>query len=1559
MKYKKSITVLLLVFLTFQLNNSVLLNAQSLFPVISNIVFTPSSPSSEDYVTVYANISFSEGLKEVSLVFKSESETSWNTLFMKNYYADTFYNKIDPYPTDTVVVFCIRAVSLTGYVQTSSNYSYTVKEHLIPSFSEIKRDPTLPKFDEDVTISLRIFDLLDIDYSYLCYQFNQSSPTLVPLDYNQTTNSYSAIIPRTNNFHTLVTYWVEATNILGHTGVSRKDYYVTVGESPYLWEIWTDPSNATENLDLTFQCSLFYRCEIYSSKIYYQINSGNIYSLSLFQTDDIIWTSEPLQGFLLDGGDIIEYWEEFNYSIGSGYNIYPEQPTHYFKTVVEYNSPIISGIVINPSLIRKGDSVSINVTVTDQSVLYVDCIVSIPGITSDSSFTLTNIETTNIWTCTVPTEFLVENESVVLTITAIDINGESCISYSGFFINDGSPPVLYGIKDLREEQICHTYEQTLYVYVNDTSQLNYVKLHLWISNGSQYYDEFLMIKGGDHLYYYTLNTTPFDLSPLTWVTYRFEAQDIHGYTTNSPEHSFFIGDHTGPSFQDFNSPPIIGYLDNPNLEVKIDDLGGSGVQSVSLIYSDNGWMTNFSLSLCYVGDYWWSITDIPTLDLNVTREYCFSALDWYGNPSQSFLFNYSTIDIHPPENIDWQLNDVEPIIDTTSNIHVELWLEDPSGIVLTNVNFTFYSLKENQHYKFTLTSVTNGYFHFYVDYAWIAHDYISYYFESEDLLGSSGSSQTYYFTVGDISVPDINPNLSYQGDAWKSIHSLDKDPNNVYSDAWLIDFQHDFTITATVTDETLVEVRLYYGSDTSYSNYLTMIHIGGNSFEVILTSSILTDLYISSVNPSLTHEMLFLKIWAEDNASHISEFYLWNDDSTCFEIYDYTSPLLSNFVIPSSALTGTYPTFELDAADYKTIDVAQLRFSYESTTTTWYDMTLISGDYFDGTWEFSNWQIPYSYDGVISIEFQFIDGDGLIYNLGYWCHKDTDSQSTIDISHSFTAIDSVIPTINNHYVNPSNPEYNEVFRFYVDSVDDCSGIDQIWIEWWKNDVKQTNLNLFNYVDSIYRTDFIGSFSYNTKIQYIVHATDFRGNEATTSQLTFYIEDTVIPVISNVYHSPSPISDLTNYVTVYATVTDSGAGINHVTVKYYRNGYYQNNRYMTLSNGEWSYSIYVGNWNIGDQLKYKIYSYDCAGNSKVTGLYGPFTISDTTPPSISSISRSPSSVYTNDLVTVSATVTDSGSGLNYVRLYHRHTPSGSWSYSYMSYSSGKYYGSFNAFGLAGITDYYYILAKDNSYNYKQSSTYSYTVQQSSGGGGWFQPSMEGQIDTLDILTTYDEGFLIIDKAYLSNIPSNLISSITICYQSLGEPTWHRIYAKDSSSFFFGYIASNTSLQVSFYLEVNLRDENVLISEIYSIELVDLTAPLVYCTYEPFVPNFNDELFFDIFVFDSSGIQEVKCYTSNGTKYSIHSLFEKESNKYSCVHRLQETIRIYFEVIDNNGHSSYSCLFEFIVFNFDESSMMNNNSNWTYLSIYLICGGAMIGVLSLLISKNLKIGGKKNE
>ncbi len=2064
MKDKRKLSILFVVLFVSQIAISASVSAEILYPVISNIHHTPINPSPEDTVTVLADVSHGMGLSEVKLNYLSESENEWNYINMVSDVECVFYGHITPYPVDSFITYQIVSTSINGFTRMSSNYTYTVYEYNVPTITNVKRDPSQPMYDELVNITAKVYDTLSISSVFLKYTLDQGSTTTVPMSFNSNDSLYFAQIPNTN-INTSVNYWIEATNDETHTSSSKVFHYISLGYVPFLYEIWTDPFNATEGYPLTFFVSLFSRCVIVEGYIYYKINQGGTESLNLTQTDEIMWSSESILGDNLVGGYILEYWCQFNYSHDGSYHLYPSNPTHNFKTIVENNNPTIDSVNIYPISINKGDDVTINVTITDQSIIDVECIYLIPGKTDETHLVMNEITGTNIWTTTILTTDLLENASVVLTITVKDTNGMETIVYSGFFINDGSPPILYGVEDLREHQICHTYEHTFYVYVNDTSEIDYVKLKLWTENGSLFYGEYYMVKGGTHIYYYTLDNAPFETSLFTWMTYNFIACDIFGYTVESEEFTYYVYDYSGPIFS-FNAVEEYDYHETPELHVIINDRGGTGVQSSSIVYSDDDWSTSYYLSLSYIDDNEYKVI-LPELLYESSREYYFTAIDFANNPSQSVIFEYTSVDASPPTIIDFKINNNQPVTNLDQELTVEIWLEDVNFITWVdiellseynhagtwwqkelydsgdNVYFTrtfdynlvgcdiieyYFSVQDSlnqydfsvhyqitvidailptlsttvvtqgtanvltrnivywqeevepdvyvarnaywfnesaedlyfevvaddeteldevyfeysygtygswgEHYTFTqvgtsttydvtidmtifsaektndgysIIDVENGRFFFriiakdtsgnirywnptepfelwdgeaptiinmqqshtslkggqnidfsitlndnfkgiidnffpsgfafirfkhgasdtgwivmqlsesssfdytwttpnvdstqtcyvwfkvgdlnalktgwelseqkdswnnnqtYVDYCsftiidstgpdisnwsyggpawtstnpfvdysqtlyvdvqltdvsgvnsaklyfsdtwtWVnfdnmvlisgdqfsgiwrgeisssylfsvydfndisdihfkvvaidsesntyeelspgwldirdfvspvitsgptcshsqiyqgqtirfdisAHDYgkgmstfllyavriridggasvamvldngdewyyqytvfrsigvhnVQFYLYDEDLSMALDTPSNIYVTAYNIltyevldgigpTIEDAN-DWTYEGSAWKNSKNLEAHvPTTSIDETWLLDLSYSLTITAEITDVSGIQyARLYYSSSRStFSNYVPMSHTTGNNYQATISANILQSIY-SDTAPESVNDIIYFKIYAVDSSSSQNynnrETY---DDDIFFEIWDYGGPTYSNYVTPSSASIGSQITIRVDVIDHIGVynNYYNVKFVCDGTTYGWYSMSRISGDKFDGTYQYI-WAVQNHHSKTCIITFQFKDimGERVEWDpfLNLWATYDYRvNVLTTDSSQSFQIYDNTDPVISNHYVSPSDPEYNEQFRFYACATDSYTSISSVWAEWWVEGVKQTDISMSFDSGTTYKSALVGTYSYNTQIKYIIHAKDINNNEETTSLITFYIEDTVLPTVSNTYHTPNPIISGTNTLYVYTTFSDSGSGINTPQICYWIDGTLYGYYTMTHdTGGTYYYAIDISGVGFSEGIEYRTSCTDVAGNTKYSSIYGPYFFQDTTNPSISAITRTPTTVYSLDDVVVRASVTDTGSGVDCVRLYFKRLST--WQYVPMSIVSGKYQGTYFC-GGTGHTDQYYVRTWDNAGNYAQSSTYSYVVQ---SGGGWppWQPSVEGLTHSVDLSNQYDEGVLYLDKQQHIFSHPELIKHVIVEYKSIGEPSWHKVVPLENEEFYSAYIASATSLVLDYRVIIHMITNQIITSEIQSLELIDLTPPNIIVDYSPLNPEYDEIVQFNIQVRDSSGINETFCHYSFGDEWNTITfnsqiLNEKEGVVYNYSHQLNQTVRFIFETRDNNGNVNQTHFYEFIVFSPIEDNPLDSNSQWIY-GLYSIGGLFGVGGVATLLTIFIK-------
>ena len=141
-------------------------------------------------------------------------------------------------------------------------------------------------------------------------------------------------------------------------------------------------------------------------------------------------------------------------------------------------------------------------------------------------------------------------------------------------------------------------------------------------------------------------------------------------------------------------------------------------------------------------------------------------------------------------------------------------------------------------------------------------------------------------------------------------------------------------------------------------------------------------------------------------------------------------------------------------------------------------------------------------------------------------------------------------------------------------------------------------------------------------------------------------------------------------------------------------------------------------SVGQTAPFEILLLDKALSNKVDHYSLQFqcneytTPPDETPPSISNIKNEPENPKPDEQVTVTATITDASSGVDYATLYYR--TDGSWTSWSMS-RSGDIWSATIPAQEDGVTVNYYIKAADKAGNLGQSNTYSYTVREAAEGG----------------------------------------------------------------------------------------------------------------------------------------------------------------------------------------------------------------------------------------------------
>jgi len=214
---------------------------------------------------------------------------------------------------------------------------------------------------------------------------------------------------------------------------------------------------------------------------------------------------------------------------------------------------------------------------------------------------------------------------------------------------------------------------------------------------------------------------------------------------------------------------------------------------------------------------------------------------------------------------------------------------------------------------------------------------------------------------------------------------------------------------------------------------------------------------------------------------------------------------------------------------------------------------------------------------------------------------------------------------------------------------------------------------------------------------------FGGGDRDYNDMVFSLVPLCPPEIVSVMRSP----ETPNYdqsVKITAQVNRGSADIESVILSYQIDSASWINVTMNLEDGLYVVDILAQPYNT--PVNYKVYASDTAGNSVVSELFS-YTVGDFVPPVISNIIQVPNSPYPNEIVKVSATVTEpaEASGVKNVTLWY--TTTGTWSFIDMAMQDGLW--TANIPGQSGGAYVkFFVEAFDNAGNNAKTSTFGYTV-----------------------------------------------------------------------------------------------------------------------------------------------------------------------------------------------------------------------------------------------------------
>ena len=127
-------------------------------PSISNISYSPTEPTSNDDVTVTADITDPDGdnISKDSLYYSTDNGNTWTDIYHSNVSGNTYSYTIPAQSNGTTVQYYIIAEDDQGERSTSDTISYTVSDN--PVISNVTYSPSTPTSSDDVIATADITD---------------------------------------------------------------------------------------------------------------------------------------------------------------------------------------------------------------------------------------------------------------------------------------------------------------------------------------------------------------------------------------------------------------------------------------------------------------------------------------------------------------------------------------------------------------------------------------------------------------------------------------------------------------------------------------------------------------------------------------------------------------------------------------------------------------------------------------------------------------------------------------------------------------------------------------------------------------------------------------------------------------------------------------------------------------------------------------------------------------------------------------------------------------------------------------------------------------------------------------------------------------------------------------------------------------------------------------------------------------------------------------------------------------------------------------------------------
>ncbi len=625
-------------------------------PTIYNVTWVPEAPSPSDIVHVYAHVYDLKGVDTVLLAYLVNDQWSYVTMNLVN---DSLYEGMIPQqPSLTWVYFKIIANDTIGNLAESATYSYQVIDTIPPEINNVCWTPEQPKAFDTVTVYANVTDDSPIDTVLLFYS---DSPEL---GWNfvymlKSGNFYEGIIPAFPEF-TTVYFYIFANDSLGNSASTDIFQYDVVDSTPPSIDgIWWTPESPSPSDTVTVNVALSDYSAISHVILMYTVNLNDWYSTKMTPVDEGVYSADipPYPA------STTVYFKIFaNDTYGNSI-----VSSVYSYTVVDNTPPTISNVDWTPANPRDNESVTVSVTVYDNTGVSTVLLYYYTSL-NESVYVTPMISTDGTYVGIIPA--FPEFTTVYFYIFANDTYGNMATSdLYNYTVVDSSPPE---INDVWYVPSIPSPEDnvTIYAAISDATGIDTVLILYNTSDSELHVD--VMIQIDVNLFKYVIPAYP----ATTNVIFRLIANDTLGNTIESEMYKYEVIDSSPPTISNVSFYPTEPKsFETVMVNATVYDI--SGVSTVLLYYkageSDTWYYSVMELmgNDTYVG-YIPSYPDFTTITFKVF------ANDTFGNGGYSSEYSYTVADTTPPviESVSWE--PAEPT--SEDDVLVHAIITDPSGV---------------------------------------------------------------------------------------------------------------------------------------------------------------------------------------------------------------------------------------------------------------------------------------------------------------------------------------------------------------------------------------------------------------------------------------------------------------------------------------------------------------------------------------------------------------------------------------------------------------------------------------------------------------------------------------------------------------------------------------------------------------------------------------------------------------------------------------------------------------------------------------------------------------